>query len=77
MATGSKNENGLQPESDFPAKLSKPALRALANAGFSRLDQLATVSEQQLRQLHGMGPKALGQLRDALAAKGLAFADRS
>ncbi|RIK42169.1 MAG: DNA-binding protein [Chloroflexi bacterium] len=59
--------------SDFP-KLAKPAQRALAAAGYSRLEQLAEVSETELKQLHGMGPKAIEQLRQALAVKGLLFA---
>ena len=61
-------------DSDFP-KLGAPALRALHGAGYNRLEQLTTVSESKLKQLHGMGPNALGKLRDALAAKGLSFAD--
>jgi hypothetical protein len=61
--------------SDWPAGVSAPARRALAGAGFTRLEQLAGVKESELRQLHGMGPKALGLLRDALAARGMSFAD--
>jgi len=62
-------------ESDFPAKLASPARRALAGAGFTRLEQLSRVSEADLQRLHGMGPRAIGQLREALAARGLAFAE--
>ena len=64
-----------QREIDMPAKLASPARRALINAGYVRLDQLAGVSEAQLKQLHGMGPKALDQLRRALGEHGLSFAD--
>jgi hypothetical protein len=60
---------------DLRPGIPKPALRALTNAGYQRLDQLTTVSEPQLRRLHGMGPKALDILREALAARGLSFAD--
>jgi hypothetical protein len=63
-----------KPESDLPPRLAKPAQRALVAAGYVRLEQLATVSEAELLKLHGMGPKALGQLRQALADKGLSFA---
>lgn len=63
-----------QPQSNFPAGLAAPARRALAAAGYSRLEQLAAVSEAQLLRLHGMGPKAVEQLRRALAAEGLSFA---
>jgi len=62
------------PASDFPPRLSKPAQRALANAGYERLEQLTLVREAELAKLHGMGPKALGQLREALAARGESFA---
>lgn len=60
-------------DSDFPAGLSQPALRALAGAGYSRLEQLAAVCEADLKKLHGMGPKGIETLRQALAEKGLAF----
>ncbi|MFK7694483.1 helix-hairpin-helix domain-containing protein [Paenibacillus sp. HJGM_3] len=62
-------------ESDLPEKLSKPAQQALANAGYSRLEQLAALKEADLLQLHGLGPKTIRQLRQALADKGLAFAE--
>ncbi len=64
-----------QPESDLPIKLAQPARRALAAAGIQRLEQLTRFSEAQVKQLHGIGPNALNQLRQALAARGLAFAD--
>lgn len=63
-----------QGESDFP-KLSQPALRALNGAGYWRLEQLTGVSEGEIKRLHGMGPKALELLRQALVARGLSFAN--
>lgn len=62
--------------SDFPKGLSKPAQRALAGAGYERLEQLAQVPEAEILKLHGMGPKGIRQLRDALAERGLSFADQ-
>ena len=62
-----------QAESDLP-KLAGPAQRALAVAGIQRLEQLTRFSEEQLKQLHGIGPNALKQLHQALRAKGLSFA---
>lgn len=59
---------------DFP-KISQPALRALHGAGHHTLRDLTTVRQADLGQLHGMGPKALGILRDALAERGLGFAE--
>jgi len=64
-----------QLESDLPSGLAKPAQRALAGAGYVRLEQLTKVSAADVKKLHGMGPKALDQLRRALAAKGLSFTD--
>ena len=64
-----------QQESDFPTVLSAPARRALAGAGYSRLEQLARLREAEIKRLHGIGPNALKQLRSALNAKGLSFAD--
>lgn len=61
--------------SDLPAKLSKPAQRALAGAGYTRLEQLTTATEAELLKLHSLGPNALEQLRQALTARGMAFAD--
>ena len=63
-----------EPGDNFP-KLAAPARRALANAGYTRLEQLTQVSEAEVMRLHGMGPKALEQLSQALKAKGLAFAE--
>src|SRR5690242_337210 len=58
----------------LPSKLSQPARRALANAGYTRLDQPAGLREADIARLHGVGPNALAQLRQALAANGLSFA---
>jgi DNA-directed RNA polymerase alpha subunit len=63
-----------QRESDLPVELSEPARRALVGAGYTRLQQLTQLSEAEVKQLHGVGPKALDQLRRALVARGLSFA---
>ena len=59
---------------DFPLGVSQPALRALHAAAYTRLDQLTTITERELLALHGMGPQALGVLREALRAQGKSFA---
>jgi hypothetical protein len=56
----------------FP-KLSAPARRALARAGYSRLEQLADAPERDIARLHGMGPTGVEALRLALAERGLSF----
>ena len=64
----SKSDSGL------PAGLAAPARRALAQAGHTRIEQFTKLSESEVRQLHGMGPKAMDQIRVALAGQGLSFA---
>jgi hypothetical protein len=71
-----KAQKGHQQESDLPVKLAQPARRALAVLGIQRLDQLTKFSEAEIKQLHGIGPNALSQLRGALDAKGMSFADK-
>lgn len=74
MKATSKGRAVSNQESDLP-KISQPAVRALAGVGIHRLKQLTRFSETEIGRLHGMGPKALGILRQALADRGLAFAD--
>lgn len=66
--------NPLHEETDFPRGIGRPATGALIAAGYSRLEQLTQVTEADLKKLHGMGPKALSILRQALEMKGLSFA---
>lgn len=61
-----------QNSSDFP-RIGSPATRALEAAGYTQLKQLTKVTETELAQLHGMGPRALGILRETLKAQGLSF----
>lgn len=71
-----KRKSTDQPESDLPEKLASPARRALAGAGIQRLEQLAEMSEAEIKALHGIGANALELLRTALKAKGLSFAEK-
>ena len=64
-----ENERRDQGGSDLPAVLSKPAQRAFAQAGYTRLEQFTEVSAKEILQLHGVGPKSIRQLRDALKAR--------
>jgi hypothetical protein len=57
----------------WPKGVAKPAQRALASAGYASVDQLANAREADLAGLHGMGPQALGILREALKQRGKAF----
>lgn len=57
----------------FPAGMSGPALRALSVAGIRSMDDLTRWTEADLAALHGMGPKGIRVLRDALADTGRGF----
>ena len=70
-------ERGDQTVSNLPAELAQPARRALANAGITRLEQLARLSEDEIEKLHGIGPNAMTQLRRALSSQGLSFRVKS
>lgn len=58
---------------NFPRGVGQPALRALAAAGYVSLDHLTKVKEADLLKLHGMGPKAIGVIRQALKERGQSF----
>ena len=66
----------INDHSDLPNGLAAPARRALAAAEVRRLEDLASLTEDEVRSLHGMGPKAMTTLRDALHARSLTFAER-
>ena len=66
---------GKKQERDLPAKLGAPAERALAEAGIKNLKRLTKFTEAEIKQLHGVGPNAIGKLHQALADKGLSFAE--
>ncbi len=57
----------------FPKGMAAPALRALFAAQLYNLEMLTKVSEDELSQLHGMGPKAISLLKAALEQKHLSF----
>ncbi len=59
--------------SAFPAGLSGPALRALAHAGIRSMAQLAQWTAADVAALHGMGPKGIRVLQQALATQGRHF----
>ncbi|AOV06465.1 hypothetical protein [Sporosarcina ureilytica] len=59
-------------QKDLP-KLAKPALRALAGAGISKLDDLAKYREEEVMELHGMGPKAMAVLQQAMEENSVPF----
>lgn len=59
--------------SGLPANIGKPATRALLGAGIADLDQVARRTEAELLALHGVGPRAVRLLGEALAERGTDF----
>lgn len=66
-------DNDEDSGTQFPASMGKVSRRELANHGYTRYDQLPTVTPKQLLAIHGVGPKAIRILAEELAARGLAF----
>ncbi|ANU11834.1 helix-hairpin-helix motif protein [Planococcus antarcticus DSM 14505] len=66
-------KNPTEEEPEFPRSIGKPSQRALLTAGYLRLQDLTSATEQDLLQLHGFGSKALSILRPTLAEHGLSF----
>lgn len=59
---------------DLPP-IGRPANSALLEAGVTTLAQVAAYRRRDLLAIHGIGPKAVRILADALAEHGLSFAD--
>ena len=57
----------------LPRNIGAPATRALTAAGYTELRQLAGVPVAELEKLHGVGPKALRLLQEALEQQGLSL----
>jgi hypothetical protein len=58
------------PDTGLPRSIGAPAIRALTAAGYTELRQLANVPAAELGKLHGVGPKALRLLQEALMEQG-------
>lgn len=63
----------FEEEHEFPKSIGKAAQRALLAEGYHQLQDLTSITKQQALELHGLGPKALGILEQALAEQGLHF----
>lgn len=67
-------ETGVAPpDADLPPAIGRPATRALLRAGLSTLAQVATCTEAELLALHGVGPKAVRILAEALDRRGMSL----
>lgn len=58
---------------EYPQRLGRTARRELALNGYTRYDQLTSVTPKQLLAIHGVGPKAIRILTEELEARGLSF----
>ena len=67
----------MENNKSLPLKLSKPAHRAFAHAGITTLKQLTKFSEQEISELHGVGPKSIIEIKQAFKEKGLAFSSKN
>lgn len=63
----------IRPVGDLPDEIGKTAARELAHHGITGLQQVAEHSKKELLAIHGVGPKAIAVLGEALAAKGLDY----
>jgi predicted flap endonuclease-1-like 5' DNA nuclease len=55
---------------EFPPGIGKVARRELALNGYTRYEQLTSVTSAALLSIHGVGPKAIRILDEELAARG-------
>lgn len=65
----------VRPVGDLPNEIGRTAARELSVNGITRLAQVAEHSQEDLLAIHGVGPKAIRILGEALAASGLEFRD--
>ncbi|TDB90791.1 hypothetical protein E1264_04065 [Actinomadura sp. KC216] len=69
LAAGVAAGDGARPGEvgDLPKGIGGPATRALVGAGITSLSQVADLTDAELLAMHGVGPKAVRILREALA----------
>lgn len=66
-------EREKEPKAAFLATIAAPARRALERENILTLKKLSSYSEEEILDLHGVGPSVLPKLRKALEMKGLRF----
>jgi predicted flap endonuclease-1-like 5' DNA nuclease len=63
----------VRPVGDLPNEIGKTAARELKEHDITTLAQVAARTKKELLAIHGVGPKAVRILGEALAKKGLDF----
>lgn len=66
-------EEQRKPKDGFLSTLGAPARRALEKRQILTLDELATYTEKEILQLHGIGKSSIPKLKSALQQAGLHF----
>ena len=66
-------EKTANPTTVFFLYLAAPARRALEKRGIRTLQELSRFSEDEILQLHGIGPSTIPKLKKALHENGLNF----
>jgi DNA uptake protein ComE-like DNA-binding protein len=75
MKNSTKNQkSNVSNEFEIPVGIGQPAMRALATADITNLEQFTRISKDELLKLHGVGPKAIRMISEAMEEKGLQFA---
>lgn len=65
----------VRPVGDLPNEIGRTAARELSLNGITHLEEVARHSREELLAIHGVGPKAIRILGEALALQGLGFKD--
>lgn len=63
----------IRPVGDLPDSIGKTAARELSHHGIRSLAQVAEHEPKELLAIHGVGPKAVRILSEALAEQGLSW----
>ena len=67
------NTPDIRPVGDLPDTIGKTAARELSLHGITSLHEVAAHTRKELLAIHGVGPKAIAILGEALKAKGLTY----
>ncbi|WP_120005099.1 hypothetical protein [Nesterenkonia muleiensis] len=67
------NTPDIRPVGDLPHSMGKTAPRELKYAGIDSLQKASKHTEKELLAIHGVGPKAIRVMKEAMAEKGLSF----
>lgn len=65
----------VRPVGDLPHAIGKTAARELSLNGITTLAQVSARTKRELLAIHGVGPKAIRILDEALAKAGRTFSD--